>query len=44
MRLKYMFADKHKSFAHPFHVKSPFQNSVALENYLEETKLELTLQ
>jgi len=45
MRLKYMFANKRKTSAHPFHVKStwqpPFQNSVALENYLEETKLEL---
>ena len=40
-----MFADKRKTSAHPFHVKStwqpPVQNSVALENYLEETKLEL---
>ena len=45
MRLKYMFAKKRKTSAHPFHVKSawkpPVQNSVALENYLEETKLEL---
>ena len=43
MRLKYMFAKKQKTSAHPFHVKStwqpPVQNSVALENYLEETKL-----
>ena len=40
-----MFADKRKTSAHPFHVKStwqpPVQNSVALENYLEETNLEL---
>ena len=40
-----MFADKRKTWAHPFHVKStwqpPIQNSVALERYLEETKLEL---
>jgi len=45
MRLKYMFAYKWKTSAHPFQVKStwqpPVQNSVALENYLEETKLEL---
>ena len=45
MRLKYMFANKRKISAHPFHVKStwqpPVQNSVALENYLEENKLEL---
>lgn len=41
MCLKYMFADKQKTFAHPFNVKStwqpPMQKSVALENYLEET-------
>ena len=40
-----MFADKRKTLAHPFHVKytwqTPIQNSVALERYLEETKLEL---
>ena len=40
-----MFAKKLKTSAHPFHVKStwqPFvQNSVALENYLEETKFEI---
>ena len=40
-----MFADKRKTLAHLFHVKStwqpPIQNSVALERYLEETKLEL---
>ena len=40
-----MFAKKQKTSAHPFHVKStwqpPVQNSVALENYLEETKLEI---
>ena len=40
-----MFAEKRKTLAHPFHVKStwqpPIQNSVALERYLEETKLEL---
>ena len=40
MRLKYMFAKKRKTAAHPFHVKStwqpPVQNSV--EN---ETKLEI---
>ena len=45
MRLKYMFANKKKTTAHPFHVKStwqpPMQSSVALEDYLEETKLEL---
>ena len=45
MRLKYMLAKKQKTSAHPFHVKStrqpPVQNSVALENYLEETKLEI---
>ena len=45
MRLKYMFADKKKSTPYPFHVKSswqpPVQNSVALEKYLEDTKLEL---
>jgi len=41
-----MFANKRKTSANLFHVKStwepPVQNSVALENYLEETKLELT--
>ena len=40
-----MFADKRKNLALPFHVKStwqpPIQNSVVLECYLEETKLEL---
>ena len=45
MRLKYMFANKQKTSVHPFHVKStsqpPVQNSVAIENYLEETKLEI---
>ena len=45
MRLKYMFAKKRKTSAHPFHVKStwqpPVQNSIALENYFEETKLEI---
>ena len=45
MRLKYMLAKKQKTSAHPFHVKStwqpPVQNSVAPENYLEETKLEI---
>ena len=45
MRLKYMFAKKQKTSVHPFHVKSTWQpavqNSVALENYLEETKLEI---
>ena len=45
MRLRYLFANKKKTTAHPFHVKStwqpPIQNSVALENYLEDTKLEL---
>ena len=45
MSLRYMFADKRKTLAHPFHVRStwqpPIQNSVALERYLEETKLEL---
>ena len=44
MRLRYLFASK-KNTAHPLHVKSawqpPIQNSVALENYLEDTKLEL---
>ena len=42
MRLKYIFVKKQKTSAHPFHVKStwqpPVKNSVALENYLEETK------
>ena len=45
MSLRYMFADERKTLAHPFHVKCtwqpPIQNSVALERYLEETKLEL---
>ena len=45
MRLRYMFGDKKKTTPHPFHVKStwqpPIQNSVALEKYLEKTKLEL---
>ena len=45
MSLRYMFEDKRKILAHPFHVKStwqpPIQNSVALQRYLEETKLEL---
>ena len=40
-----MFADKRQTLVQPFHVKStwqpPIQNSVALERYLEETKLEL---
>ena len=39
-----MFADKRKTLAHPFHVKSiwqpAIQNSVALKRYPEETKLE----
>ena len=38
MCLRYMFADKRKTLAHPFDVKStwqpPVQNSVALERYL----------
>ena len=46
MTLRYMFADKRKTLVRPFHVKStwqpPIQNSVALERYLEETKLKLT--
>ena len=45
MRLRYMFADKRRTVAHPFHVKSiwqpPIQNSIALERYLKETKLEI---
>ena len=45
MSLRYLFEDKRKILAHPFHVKStwqpPIQNSVALERYLQETKLEL---
>ena len=45
MRLRYLFANRKKTTAHPLHVKStwqpPIQNSVALENYLEATKLEL---
>ena len=45
MRLKYMFANKKKTKPHPFHVKSnwqpPPQPLVALETYLEETKLEI---
>ena len=45
MSVRYMFAEKRKILAHPFHVKStwqpPIQNSVAPERYLEETKLEL---
>ena len=45
MRLKYMFAKKRKNAADPFHAKStwqpPVQNPVVLENYLEETKLEI---
>ena len=40
-----MFAQKRKTAAHPFRVKStwqpPVQNSVALKKYLEETKLEI---
>ena len=40
-----MLAIERKTSAHPFHVKStwqpPVQNSVALENYLEDTKLEI---
>ena len=43
MRLKYMFENKRKTSAPPFHVKStwlpPIQNSVALEDYLEEKNL-----
>ena len=42
MRLKYMFVDA-KSNLHPFYVRSnwqpPPQSSVALEHYLEQTKL-----
>ena len=45
MRLKYMFY-RHNRNVHPFYVKSnwnpPVQKSVALENYLEEVKLQLT--
>ena len=45
MSLRYMFTNKRKTLAHPFHVKStwqpPIQNSVTLKRYLEETKLEL---
>ena len=45
MSLRYMFTNKRKTLAHPFHVKStrqpPIKNSVALERYLGETRLEL---
>jgi len=44
MRLKYIFANS-KSNPHPFYVRSncqpPPQPSVALVNYLEQTKLEI---
>jgi len=41
MRLKYIFANS-KSNPHPFYVRSNWpQLSVALENYLEQTKLEI---
>ena len=44
MSLRYKFADS-KTTAHPFHAKSqwqqPPQPSVALETYLELTKIEL---
>ena len=44
LRLKYIFADS-KSNPHPFYVRSnwqpPPQPSAALENYLEQTKLEI---
>ena len=40
-----MFAKERKTSAFPFHVKStrqpPIQNSVALETYLEEARLEI---
>ena len=46
MRSKYHFAD-HGSNPHPSHVKSTWQPhlqpSVALESYLERTKLEIAL-
>jgi len=45
MRLKYMFVNKKKTKPHTFHVKSnwqpPIQPSAALEQYLEDTKLEI---
>ncbi|KAL9978065.1 hypothetical protein ACROYT_G015545 [Oculina patagonica] len=45
MRLKYIFHGQNKE-PHPFHVKSdwtpPVQQSVALESYLENVKLQLT--
>ena len=44
MRLRYIFHNK-ESAQHPFHVKSnwepPVQQSVALETYLEEVKVQL---
>ena len=47
MHLRYMFTDKRKTLAHPFHVKStwqllPIQKSVASEYYREQTKLART--
>ena len=47
MHLRYMFTDKRKTLAHPFHVKStwqllPIQKSVASEYYQEQTKLART--
>ena len=45
MPLKHMFGNKRKTSAHQSYVKSTWQpavqSSVALENYLEESKLEL---
>ena len=44
MRLKYIFADSKRN-TRPFYVRSnwqpPLQPSVALENYLEQTKHEI---
>ena len=44
MRLRYIFHNK-ESEQHPFHVKSncepPVQQSVALETYLDEVKVQL---
>ena len=48
MSVRYMFAEKRKTLAHPFHVKStwqpPIQNSVALERTWNKQCLNLLQQ
>ena len=46
MRLQYIYADKKDETPHPFHVKStwkpPRTQSVALESFLDEVKLQIS--